>query len=76
MENLLNKVYNKKYNIVAISEEEWDVEKKQYIENIKKGYKYEYITEDKKESEEVNSSEKTQVDKLIELVGEEIIEYK
>lgn len=76
VENLLNKVYNKKYNIVAISEEEWNIEKKQYIENIKKGYKYEYITEDIKESEKVNSSEKTQVDKLIELVGEEIIEYK
>lgn len=76
VENLLNKVYNKKYNIVAISEEEWNFEKKQYIENIKKGYKYEYITEDIKESEKVNSSEKTQVDKLIELVGEEIIEYK
>ena len=76
VENLLNKVYNKKYNVVAISEEEWTVEKKQYIENIKKGYKYEYINEEKKEFEKFDLGEKSQVDKLIELVGEEIIEYK
>ena len=45
---LLKLIYKKKYSIVAVTEEEWDKIKKEYIENTKKGYKYEYIEESKK----------------------------
>ena len=74
VEQLLTMIYQKKYSIIAISTEEWEKEKNKYIENIKKGYKYSYVSEE----EEISnlSSSKTPVDKLIDLVGEEVIEYK
>ena len=74
VEQLLTMIYQKKYSIIAISTEEWEKEKNKYIENIKKGYTYSYVNEE----EEINNlpSAKTPVDKLIDLVGEEVIEYK
>ena len=74
VEQLLTMIYQKKYSIIAISTEEWEKEKNKYIKNIKKGYKYSYVSEE----EEISnlSSSRTPVDKLIDLVGEEVIEYK
>ena len=45
---LIKKVYNKKYVLVAITEEKWNVVKEEYIKNIKEGKKYEYIDVNKK----------------------------
>ena len=36
-------MYNKKYDLVAIIQEEWEKIKEEYIKNIKSGKKYEYI---------------------------------
>ena len=76
VEHLLNIVYKKNYSIIAISTKEWENEKLQYIENIKKGYKYDYKNEESTLTVDNLSVEPSAVDKLIDLVGEEIIEYK
>ena len=36
-------LYGKKYNVVAITQEEWEKVKNKYIKDIKSGIKYEYI---------------------------------
>lgn len=76
IEDLLNNVFNKNYLVIAISNEEWIIEKNKYIENIKKGYKYKFLEEKNKNSLIIDGKEKTAVDQLIDLVGEEYIEYK
>ena len=76
VEQLINKVYNKKFSIIAISNNDWEKEKNKYIENVKKGYKYIYIEEEKQEFNDSQNIEKNAVDQLIDLVGEDIIEYK
>ena len=53
IQNLLKVVYNKKYDLVAIIQEEWEKIKEEYIKNIKSGKKYEYI--EIKESKKKNS---------------------
>ena len=76
VEQLINKVYNKNFSIIAISNNDWEKEKNKYIENVKKGYKYIYIEEEKQEFNDSQNIEKNAVDQLIDLVGEDIIEYK
>ena len=73
IEELFEKVFGSKVKIVTVSEDEWNRIKIEYISNIKSGNKY-FI---KKLNETVNDkNEKTPVDDLIDLVGENIIEYK
>ena len=48
VKKLLKNVYNKNYEVVAISTEDWKAEKNNYIKNIKSGVKYTYIEEEKK----------------------------
>ena len=48
VKKLLKNVYNKNYEVVAISTEDWKSEKNNYIKNIKSGVKYTYIEEEKK----------------------------
>ena len=43
IQKLLKLVYNKKYDLVAIIQEEWEKIREEYIQNIKSGKKYEYI---------------------------------
>ena len=45
IEYVFSKIFNKNYKIVAISEIEWDIEKREYINNIKNGVIYTYIEE-------------------------------
>lgn len=78
IEKLLFEIYKKKYLIIALSLEEWENEKNEYINNLKKGYKYNYIEEEiekTKEKEEDNVIKNSSVDKLINIVGEDFIEY-
>ena len=44
----MKNVYNKNYEVVAISTEDWKAEKNNYIKNIKSGVKYTYIEGEKK----------------------------
>ncbi len=72
VEKLFEVLFNLNLRIAAISDERWESERKKYILNTKNGIKYvvkEELNENKKKS-------KTPVDELIELVGDNMIEYK
>lgn len=76
IEDLLFKIFDCRFLIVGISSDDWNIEKSNYISNIKNGVKY---TEKKLSSESDDLNEingKTSVDKLVELMGDNIIEYK
>ena len=73
IEKLFEKAFGMKAFIVGISSSEWEKRKNKYISDIKNGIKY---TVKERKSEENNLKEKTPVDELIDLVGENIIEYK
>ena len=57
---LLKQIYNKKYIVVAVTKDKWNVIKEEYIKNIKNGIKYEYIdikkTQTKKKSNKLENS--------------------
>ena len=72
-ENALYNIFKKKYYIVALSDNRWNDEKNKYIINIKNGYKYNFIEEKVKEE---SKKEKTPVDELIDIIGEDLIEMK
>ena len=73
IEELIEKIFDNKVKVVAVSEEEWSKIKSEYINNIKNGKKYVF----KKLNEKIeNEKVKTPVDDLIDLVGENVIEYK
>lgn len=74
LENTLFCIFNKNYNIIALTVDNWNNEKNQYIINIKNGIKYSIKEEIK--LEENNKKERTPVDELIDLIGEELIEFE
>jgi len=74
LENTLYHFFNKKYNIIALTNENWLKEREQYIINIKNGIKYNIKEEIKVNKKE--EKEKTPVDELIDIIGEELIEIE
>ena len=67
----LKKIYDKKYDVVAISDEEWQKIKNEYIKNIKNGIKYKYI---EKISKTATNKVKSELQSSIEnIFGEEYI---
>ena len=54
IEKSFNNFFNKEYKLIFLNEEKWNIEKKKYINNLQKKYKYEFISED---IEENNDSE-------------------
>lgn len=73
IEELIEKIFDSKVKVVAVSIEEWNRIKSEYIYNIKNGKKYVIRNLNELVEERKN---KTPVDDLIDLVGENIIEYK
>ena len=71
IQKLLKQIFDKKYSIVAVNIDEWNEIKKEYINNIKNGKKYEYI----EEIEKIEKSKKTTIlENTIEnLFGDSII---
>ncbi len=57
IQNLLKLVYNKKYDLVSVTNEDWETIKTEYIKNIKSGKKYEYIEIEEKKIENVKNTE-------------------
>ncbi len=69
IQKLLKLIYKKKYSIIAITDEEWQDLKKEYINNIKNDVKYEYI-----EEKVVKKAKNTELQMNMESVfGEELI---
>jgi len=73
-EKTITKVLEKNYKIITLSEEEWLKEKGIYIENIKNKKKYELLEEI--EYNQNKKRTKEDIKELINLFGEDIIEYK
>lgn len=72
IDSLISKIFNNNVLIVGISNDDWKVEKNKYISNIKNGIKY---TEKNLISEENKKNVNSSVDELIDLMGENMIEY-
>lgn len=69
----LKKVYDNNYQIVAITSDEWKKIKEEYINNIEKGVKYEYIDISKKNKS--NKKNKNELQNSIEnIFGEEYLD--
>ena len=71
LESTLLSIFGNQYKIIAISNDRWNNEKEKYVLNIKKGNKYELIEE---KSNKNDNTEKTPVDELIDLIGEDLVE--
>lgn len=71
IEKFLKTLFEKKYSVVAITNEEWNIERKKYIQNINNNYKYEYIEEkkSKKQTKKTTVLENTAED----IFGDDII---
>ena len=74
---LIEKLMGDNYNFSVITSNEWSNLRDEYINNIKKGIKYQVKEfENKLFNDDMINKENTIVDKLFELVGEENIEFK
>ncbi len=78
-EEFIEKKLNKKYKIYIISSNEWVVEKKKYIDNINKKIKYNILDDNfsnKNVVKKVKKNSNPEITELIDVFGEDIIEYK
>ena len=53
IEKSFNNFFNKEYKLIFLNEEKWNIEKKKYINNLQKKYKYEFISEDIEENNDL-----------------------
>ena len=70
---LLSKLLNTNYKVVAITEDEWKIERPKYIE-LKKQNKLEIIEE--KVEEITSNTNKEEVNNLIDMFGSELVEME
>ena len=70
IQKLLKLIYEKSYDIVALSDKDWENEKNEYIKNIKNGVKYSYINK-----KEIKTGKKSTVLKnnLDNIFGEDLV---
>lgn len=80
--SLLKKVLNKNYLVIGLNENEWLVEKNNFVKNKKSNIQYKYIDE-LQVDDSLNSSDElvqknvnNDINDLINIVGSDIIEYK
>lgn len=77
----LKKFFNLEYKVAVINYVEWDNEKKKFVENKKNNIKYRVISEDSCDKNKVSLSNESKksvnddVNNLINIVGDDIIEY-
>ena len=72
--NFIKKIFGDKYQFVVITDDEWNNYRNEYIRNIKDGKKY--VVEKIEPIKKKVVKEATVVDKLFDLVGEDVIEFK
>ena len=78
IEDLLEKVFDNRVYVAIISDEKWNIVKNKYINDIKSGKKYTLIKNENnnKVDGSVVKEKNDSIDQLIDLVGNNIIEYK
>ena len=75
IENLLFDVYNNDYKCIFLLNDEWEYEKGKYIDNIKSGFKYEYILEKKNNVDDVETNDED-IDKIVSILGNDVVSYE
>ena len=78
IEKMIYDKFNYNLKVVFLTSSEWELEKKKYIDNIKSGYKYSYIEEiDNNNDDIIDNNEKKvdDVNKIIDIIGDEVIKY-
>ncbi len=75
VQNLLEKIYNKHYDIALVTNEEWEQEKADFIANKNNKDAYQYVPLEKVEKQEVKYMENDDsiTSQAIELFGEDMI---
>ncbi len=77
----LKKIFNLECKVAVINNIEWDNEKKKFVENKKNNIKYRVISEDSCDKNKVSLSDESKksvnddVNNLINIIGDDIIEY-
>ncbi len=72
VKKILKNIYKKNYDVIAISINDWNIEKNKYIQNVKNGVKYTYI--DEKKEKKSSRKKKNDLENIVEdIFGEEII---
>ena len=75
VQNLFEKIYNKQYDIAFITNDEWDKEKKEFINNKNNGIKYEYVPIEHKKKAQKSKLDKNNLvaSEAIELFGDNVV---
>lgn len=73
-EKLLLDTFSKEYKVMFLLKDEWDYEMKKYVNNIKSGIKYQYISEEVEDIDK--NSEDDDISKVISLLGNDVISYE
>lgn len=73
IEQLLFDVFNIKYKVVFLVKDEWLFEKNKFVSSIKSGNQYSYIEED---GDIENLSGDDDINKLVSILGNDVISYK
>lgn len=75
IEKLIEKIYNKHYDVALLTNDEWNIEKAKFINNKNNNVKYEYVKIEKKNIENNNcvSDNNTITSQAIEMFGEDMI---
>ena len=78
IENLLEKILGNHVYVAIISDEKWNIVKNKYINDIKSGKKYTLIKNENNNQVDgsIVKDKNNSIDQLIDLVGNNIIEYK
>lgn len=78
LSELLNEIYGVNYKVIVLSNDEWDYEKKKYIDNLNNKYVYKMKEEKNKAQNDVKNEESSSlgVNDLVNILGAEVIEYK
>ena len=74
IEKLLLEVYNNNYMVVFLANDEWNFEKDKYVKALKSGKKDELIDDEDKSDDK--SDLDTDVDKIVSILGNDVISYE
>ena len=75
IENLIFEVYHTKYKIVFLAKDEWNYEKEKYVNAFKSGKKYE-LMDDVDDSNDVDDVIADDVDKILSILGNDVVSYE
>lgn len=73
IEQLLFEIFGVKYKVMFLLNDEWKYEKEKYIENVKNGIKYTYISEEEDNSTEEKDED---IETIISILGNDVVSFQ